>query len=793
MAIKYKSAGDIKLLTAPPLRRVSGNGFRTNNEYDVNNKSGLLFITTCPPRECGIATYSQDLVAAIRNKFSKSFSIRLCPVTTSYDPLCEDEDVAYMLYTDKPDSFVKLADQINRDYSVNLIVLQHEFGLFQECRNAFIHFLGLLKKPVLIVFHTVLPGPDPALRSQVRQLAEVCNRMLVMTNKSADILIKDYGLNENIISIIPHGTHLVLHTDCEVLKKKYGLTGRKVLTTFGLLSAGKGIETTLKALPAIVSEDPEVIFLVIGKTHPAVVRSEGEVYRQLLEKTVQDLGMTDYVRFINYFVPLQELLEYLQLTDIYLFTSRDPSQAVSGTFSYAISCGCPVVSTPIPHAIEVLKNDGGIIFDFGNSVQLGASVISLLKDNRLRENIVLNGLHRMAPTAWENAAIAHAVLFRDMLQVKPELNYSIPALNTNHIRKMTTKTGIYQFAQLHKPDARDGYTLDDNARALVATCQHYEHTGDKEDIKYIGIYLRFIRLCQQPDGRFLNYMDEDGIFTSQNNVVNLEDANGRAVWALGYVASRCSILPEKFSSDAFSMLQNRLVSVESIHSTRGMAFIIKGLYYKTTTYSDKNDLKLIRLFANRLVQMYLHETDSNWHWFEGYLTYANSLLPEALLCAWLATGNVRYKEIARKSFDFLLSKIFRGNRIAVISNKKWLHDRSVAAEVTTGGEQPIDVAYTIMALHRFYSAFRDQRYYDKMQASFNWFLGDNHLHQIVYNPCTGGCYDGLEENYMNLNQGAESTVSYLMARLTIDPGEQEKLLPDQEETLLNTIYETQFI
>lgn len=783
-----------KLLAAPPDRRVSARGFRDKEADDVAGRTGLLFITTCPPRECGLATYSQDLIGAIRNKFDQTFLISLCPVTTSKDPLCDDKEVAYKLLTDQPSSFKRLASTINRDLTINLIVLQHEFGLFNECREEFLQFLGMLKKPVLIVFHTVLPGPNPALREQVRFLADVSNRVMVMTNKSAEILIKEYGLEKYKISVIPHGTHLVLHTDCETLKKKYNLSGRKVLTTFGLLSSGKGIETTLNALPSIVGEDPTVIFLVIGKTHPSVIRSEGEAYRQMLEKRVTELGMTDYVRFINYFLPLEELLEYLQLTDVYLFTSRDPSQAVSGTFSYAISCGCPVVSTPIPHAVEVLKNDGGIIIDFGSSDQLGVAVTSLLQNLHLRANIILNGLHRMAPTAWENVAIAHAVLFREMLHGKIELRYLIPPLNTAHIRKMTTQTGIFQFARLHEPDPSDGYTLDDNARAMVATCQHYEQTGDIADLKYISIYLHFIQLCQQPDGHFLNYMDEQGLFTRQNEDVNLDDANGRAVWALGYLVSRCSVLPEEFSTLAFSMLEKRLVSCEPIHSTRAMAFIIKGLYYKTTIYSDNNDLVLIRLFANRLVQMYLHETDRDWHWFEGYLTYANSLLPEALLCAWLATGNVIYKDIAKKSFDFLLSKTFRGNRIVVISNKKWLHDRSGTEVETTGGEQPIDVAYTIMALKRFYTVFKDPGYYDKMQVSFNWFLGENHLHQIIYNPITGGCYDGLEDSYVNLNQGAESTVSYLMARLTIDEDgrEREPSLPDEEEMLQNTIYETQF-
>ena len=772
---------------------VSENGMNQHKKVDDLDKPGILFITTCPPRECGIATYSQDLISAIRNKFGQSFTISVCPVESAAEPINCDDEVKYVLYTDKPETLIKLAKSINRDNSISLIVLQHEFGLFHNCREEFISFTGMLNKPVLLVFHTVLPDPSPAQRQQVRQMADVCSRIMVMTHTSENILIKDYGLEAFKLVVIPHGTHLVLHTDRNTLKKKYKLTGRKVLTTFGLISSGKGIETTLDALPAIVQTNPAILFLVIGKTHPSVIRTDGEVYRQFLERRVAELGMGDHVKFINNFLPLHELLEYLQLTDVYLFTSRDPKQAVSGTFAYAISCGCPVVSTPIPHALEVLKNDGGLIIDFGNSAQLASAVISLTQNARLRRNIISNGLHRIASTSWENVAIAHAVLFEEMMHSNRPLQYTIPPLNMRYLRRMTSDTGLFQFSKMYKPDPDSGYTVDDNARALVATCQHYELTGDHDDLKYISIYLEYIRLCQQPDGHFLNYMDEQRVFTEQNNKENLDDANGRAVWALGYVVSRCSILPGKFSTTAFSILQKRLSTCESVRSTRAMAFILKGLYYKTTTYSDTSDMGLIRVFADRLVQMYRHEADQDWHWFEGYLTYANSLLPEALLCAWLATGNVVYKDIAKTSFDFLLSKTFRNSQIAVISNKKWLHDRSGTETSTTGGEQPIDVAYTIMALKRFYTVFREQDYLDKMQASFNWFLGENQLHQIIYNPCTGGCYDGLEENYVNLNQGAESTVSYLMARLTVEQGGSNRMAQEEDEGQLNSIYETQFI
>jgi hypothetical protein len=330
---------------------------------------------------------------------------------------------------------------------------------------------------------------------------------------------------------------------------------------------------------------------------------------------------------------------------------------------------------------------------------------------------------------------------------------------------MTTDTGIIQFSKVNDPDLSSGYTLDDNARAMIALCQHFVFTGDKKSIWYINRYLSFIKLCLQPDGSFLNYMDIENKFTDQNKAVNLDDANGRALWALGYLISEKESLPERINSLAISIIQKAIPRVHEIHSTRAMAFAIKGLFFYNRTMRSSENLSLVKILANRLVQMYKHESNEKWRWFEGYLTYANSILPEAMLYAWSLTGETIYREIALSSFHFLLSKIFNQNGIEVISNKNWLQKGEESGHF---GEQPIDVAYTIMTLSKFYDAFADEDYLVKMETAFNWFLGNNRLHQIIYNPCTGGCYDGLEETHVNLNQGAESTISYLMARLTVD-------------------------
>jgi hypothetical protein len=296
-------------------------------------------------------------------------------------------------------------------------------------------------------------------------------------------------------------------------------------------------------------------------------------------------------------------------------------------------------------------------------------------------------------------------------------------------------------------------------------CNYFSQTGDEKTLPDILKYFTFIKNCQQPGGDFLNYMDADGKFTSQNYSENLDDANGRAVWALGYLTSLNDILPAALVSEALIIFEKSLQRFRTVHSTRAMAMAVKGLYYCPGTKNSSDNLILLQTLANRLVQMYRHESGPAWEWFEGYLTYANSILPEAMLYAWLLTRNPVYKEIALSSFRFLLSQTFNKNGIEVISNKTWLQRGKQAGHY---GEQPIDVAYTIMTRSKFYDVFMDENYRIKMETAFTWFLGNNRLHQIVYNPCTGGCYDGMEETNVNLNQGAESTVSYLMARLTVE-------------------------
>ena len=468
------------------LNNLSGiNFFKMPNVENVNlislNKKELpeiLFITTYPPRECGIATYTQDLRNAIQEKFGHSFSLKVCALNAKESDYNYTDEVKYSINTDEKEQFIQLANRINADKNIAMIFLQHEFGLFGgENGNYLLKLMAHLKRPITTTFHTVLPNPNSKLKKVVRKIVDCSDSVIVMTKTSAALLKSDYGIASQKTAVIAHGTHLVTSDETSQNKSKIHLADRIILSTFGLLSEGKSIETAIEALPKIIERFPNVIYLVIGKTHPEVLKRDGEKYRNSLYEKVFELGLQNNVRFINRYLSLQELMDYLQRTKIYLFTSKDPNQAVSGTLAYALACGCPVISTPIPHAKELLDG-AGINFDFQNSEQLAEATIKLLFDPKLLKEMRLNALHTISSASWQNAAIAHIELTKSSLaKHKVELKYELPKISLDHIKRLTTNDGMIQFSQISVPDLDSGYTLDDNARALIAVSKHYELTG----------------------------------------------------------------------------------------------------------------------------------------------------------------------------------------------------------------------------------------------------------------------------------------------------------------------------
>jgi glycosyltransferase involved in cell wall biosynthesis len=726
----------------------------------------ILFVGSYPPRECGIATYTQDLLTAVKEKFGNSFSFKVCALENKEIENSYPEEVKYILNTSGYFDYIDMAEKINKDKKIKLVFIQHEFGLFGgKCGSDLIYFLQTLNKPVIVAFHTVLPNPDDRIKRIVKAIEDNSESIVVMTNNSNDILQKDYGIPPEKISVIQHGTHLIANKDKNKLKTKYGIKAKNILSTFGLLSSGKCIETALYALPSIIEKFPDTLYCIIGVTHPTVAKKEGEKYRDLLNEIITHLGIEKNVRFINKYMSLEELLEILQITDIYLFTSKDPNQAVSGTLSYAMSCSCAVIATPIPHAKEMLNGDAGIIVDFQDPDQLSNAAISLLSDPELKRRISLNALHKINPTSWQNSAVAHAKLFATKTESDLSLNYNIPEISLDHIKRMTTNFGIIQFSDICDPDLRSGYTLDDNARALISLTKYYEKNNDESVLYLINIYLNFIEFVQQEDGTFLNYVDEKKNFDVKNKKENLEDSTGRVIWALGEFIACKKYTDNRNIERAETIIYKAIGHIKNLSSPRAIAFSIKGLYHYNLKKRRTEIKNIIINLADNLVSKYRGVSDEKWEWYEDYMTYANSVLPEAMLYAYLSTGSLLFKSVAKSSFDFLLSLIFFDKKIKVVSNNGW-HKRGETANKF--GEQPIDIAYTILSLDLFYKVFGDEKYIQKLKTAFSWFNGNNHLNRIIYNPVTGGCQDGLEENNVNLNQGAESTVCYLMARMIME-------------------------
>lgn len=730
----------------------------------ISNKSKIVFLSTFPPTQCGIATYTQDTIKGITDVFGKSISCEICELVT--EPK-ENPTQAYTLNTKDKAEYTKVAEEINKDENIKLVHIQHEFGLFGgNYGDHLLDFLNVIKKPVTYTFHSVIQNPNNELKTFVKLLLSYSNSVFVMTNQSKEILMRDYDIQDSIITTVAHGTHIVIYETPEQAKAKFDIQNKIVLSTFGLLGEGKNIETGLQALAKIIEKEPNVLYLIIGKTHPNLIKDGVDAYRDKLEGMVQELNLQNNVRFINQYLETEELLEYLKATDIYLFTSKDPNQAVSGTFAYAMSCACPMVASKIPHTLEVLTSDCGILADIGDVDQFAESTLKLIADEGLREEMGINALTKMRASSWENAALTHMNTYKTLIDNPSDVKYTYPSIQLRHVKRLTTDLGIIQFSKISVPDLDSGYTLDDNARALIAFCMHYKLTQDKDDLPYILIYLDFIERCQKPKGDFINYVDQENReHIEQNAEVNLEDSNARGLWALGTVVSIGDILPEAIAKKASKVFLNALKWAETIQSPRSIGFATKGLYLYHSAIPNLYVAAIINKLNAKLLSNYEIHASDDWKWFENYMTYGNGVLPESMLYAYLVTNKPIYKKVALDSLDFLISKTFINGNFKVISNNGWLHKDSEANEY---GEQPIDVAYMIQTLNSFYKAFDIPEYKQKMKIAFNWFLGKNHLNQIMYNPISGGGYDGLEKENVNLNQGAESTVCYLTARLIME-------------------------
>ncbi len=738
--------------------------------FELNEKNkpsfrpfSVLYMSSYPPRECGIATYTRDLVRAIDKKFSPCLESKILAINENGSSIYNYcSKVKYQINQTEIEDYINVAKKINKDESIKLINIQHEFGLFEgEWGDYLLAFLEVLKKPVVVTFHTLIPNPNPKLKKVVQAIASRCEKIIVMAETAFDYYEHDYGLKKNKLVVIPHGAPVIEPYNNEVIKKKLGFENKILLSTFGLLSKGKGIEYVIKALPKIIEKHPDTLYLIIGETHPVIRKYEGEKYRNKLIKLSEELQLTNHVKFYNKYLTLEEIIDYLKATDIYLCPPLAPNQITSGTLAYALAAGKAIVATPFFHAREVLINGRGELVNFRDSAGISRAVNAIADSPETKRSLEKQAYLYGQKTVWPIVAAAHLNVFKKIINLKNKIKpFRLPPIKLNHLFNLSDEVGIIQHAKHSINDRSSGYTTDDNARALIAVAMYYHKCENEEVQKYVTIYLSYLYHALTKDDWFHNFMNYDRRFLDKRGS---EDCFGRALWATGFVVS--SSLYDNVKKTAKYIFDKTIKSIVRLKSPRGQAFSLLGLYYYYQTYPDVDIKQKIIYLAEKLVKLYQNERSKDWHWFEESITYDNGRLPEALLLAYEVVQDKRYLKIALESLDFLSSLVILNNKLVLIGQHGWYNHKGRRAFFD---QQPVDAASMVQAFLCAYRVTKENKYHDKALLAFNWFLGVNSINQPVYDEVTGGCFDGLLPETVNLNQGAESTISYLLARMSLD-------------------------
>ncbi|OGI68370.1 hypothetical protein A2738_00585 [Candidatus Nomurabacteria bacterium RIFCSPHIGHO2_01_FULL_42_15] len=727
----------------------------------------VVYVTTYPPRECGIANFSADLISYSDELFlekveSKVVAMDVGPVTA---PLYSPKVIFQIEENNKVD-YISVADKLNAMPEVKMVSIQHEFGIFGEnYGNNIALFLEKLEKPSAVTFHTVLPRPESGMKSVMEKIIRHSDLQIVMTELSKKLLIEIYGAKAEKIKVTPHGIHPQQYVDTLPAQKELKLENKTILATFGLLSSGKGIEYAIAALPGILEKYPNTIYLVLGQTHPVVLRREGEIYRNKLIAQAKNLGVEKNVVFVNKYLSRNDLLLYLQATDIYLALSQNPDQAVSGTLTYALGAGRAVISTAFMQAKEIVTKEVGRLVPFSDSKSIELEVLKLLENKKILENMGKSAYLYTRNMTWPNVALSYMNIFSPFLSRATEKNKFMLPVNIAHIKKMTDNFGIFQFALLSNPDPKWGYTLDDNARALVALSWYNDLYPSEEAESLINIFLKFIERSSIDTGGFVNYFNTDrNPHNELNQNENLEDSNARALWALSVASTNTKIGSVK--KHASTLFQKQFKLHKKVISPRAAAFYIKAFVENLSHHENTDEArKHIEFYADFLVDMFEETSDDKWKWFEKILAYSNGILPDALLAAYSVSGNPKYFKVAKASLDFLIEQSFEGDICVPVGQGGWFKKDGKKERYD---QQPEEVSALILALHKMILVEDDPIYRQKMMLAFDWFFGNNLSKQMVYTHSTGGTYDGVQEEGVNLNQGAESTIAYLLARLIME-------------------------
>jgi glycosyltransferase involved in cell wall biosynthesis len=724
------------------------------------------------PRRCGIATFTTDLSEAVAAEFPNVDCFVLA-MNDSGRRHVYPERVRFEIAEGDLASYRRAADFLNVN-AVDVVCVQHEYGIFGGRAGA--HVLSLLRElrmPVVTTLHTVLPEPSPAHRDVMNELTEISERVVVMSAHGAEMLERVHRVPARKIDLIPHG----IPRTPAARRSKYqlGVEGKSVILTFGLLSPDKGIEHVIDALPAIVERFPGALYIVLGATHPHVKEQHGETYRLSLESRAQRLGVDANIIFHDRFVSQSELTEFLAAADIYVTPYLKAEQVTSGTLAYAVGAGKAVISTPYSYAREVLADERGVIVPWRDPAAIAREVIALFSDDEKRmamgaraaaygSNMVWPNVARSYHDSFTRARAAHAERRRSVFQAKTlaKRPLELPALNLDHVRTLTDSTGMLQHALFSIPRYQDGYCVDDNARALLLTASLEElKTEEHASVRELASrYLAFVsHAFDESSGRFRNFMSYSRVWVDG---VGSEDSHGRAVWALGAVIGR-SRDPGKQSLSGV-LFQRALHVTTEFSSPRAWAFCLLGISeYLRAFQGDSNVQSLRKTLAERLLDLFQRTSSADWPWFEEIATYDNARLPQALLTSGDAMKRTDMTTAALRSLEWLVEvQSLREGDFAPIGSDGFYSRGGVKADFD---QQPLDACAMVSACLEARRVTGDERWMQHAQRAFAWFLGQNHLQRALYDASTGGCRDGLHADRVNENQGAESTLSFLLALL----------------------------
>lgn len=737
----------------------------------------VSFISTYPPRKCGIATFCNDLLNSMKlvygtsNNNGEQSNFEVVALNNNIETYNYDREVTFHVRDQQRSDYQRAADFINHS-PVDAVSVQHEYGIFGgEDGNYINYLLDSLKKPAITTLHTVLEEPSTGQRQTMLRICEQSVSVVVMAQAAVDILTRVYRVPEDKVLLIPHGAPDVPFLDSSYYKDQFQAEGRKVLLTFGLLSPSKGLEYSLAAMEKVVEVHPDALYIILGATHPEVKRRHGEEYRHLLEKMVHDKGLTHNVAFYNQYVSLERLVQFLVATDVYITPYLNREQITSGTLAYALACGKAIVSTPYIYAEELLDDERGSLVPFRDSDALAEEVIKLLSDeawrNRMRKNsyqygrqMIWKEVARSYAAVFEQARFSYSEMFSQSVKSADVTERAIlPEVNLTHLHTMTDDTGLYQHAVFNVPDRNHGYCTDDNARGLIAAVMNWRLFKDESINQLLKTYLSFLyHAFNEKRGRMRNFMSFDRRWLEE---VGSEDSHGRVLWAIGYTIAHPP--SEELLGLATRLFKDLVEAPLKFTSPRAWAFAVIGANYYLRRFGGDTRVRQIMLeLSEKLMQLFAKNAADDWYWFENILAYDNARVSQALLVAGNYLEQEEMFETGLKSLQWLIEIQTNpeGGQLSIIGNDGWYKR---GGEKARFDQQPVDATALVDACYQAFVLTGDDSWLGKMEWAFNWFFGSNDVHQPLYDFSDGGCYDGLQPGGINQNQGAESVVSMLLA------------------------------